>query len=104
MLIVAAAAVKPPVTSKQIMCEPRPFGKHEKLFDVLHDVRLRNCVPARKPKLSEANKLARLLFAEDHATWTAERLSCVLFTDESTFLSRWDQRQRIWRVVDTRYE
>ncbi|KAH9360292.1 hypothetical protein HPB48_005744 [Haemaphysalis longicornis] len=96
--------IKASLTSKQIKCELDLSASTKTVRRRLHDVRLRNCVPARKPKLSEANKLARLLFAEDHATWTAEDWSCVLFTDESTFSSRWDQRQRIWRAVNTRYE
>ncbi|KAH9382435.1 hypothetical protein HPB48_004303 [Haemaphysalis longicornis] len=98
MLIVADAAVKPSLTSKQIKCELDLSASTKTVRRCLH------CAPARKPKLSETNKLARLLFANDHATWTAEDWSCVLFTGESTFSSRWDQRQRIWRAVNTRYE
>ncbi|KAH9367520.1 hypothetical protein HPB48_009074 [Haemaphysalis longicornis] len=104
MLIVAAAAVKPSLTSKQIKCEFDLSASTKTVRRRLHNVRLRNCVPARKPKQSETNKLARLLFAEDHATWTAEDWSCVLLANESTFSSRWDQRQRISRAVNTRYE
>ncbi|KAH9360079.1 hypothetical protein HPB48_006676 [Haemaphysalis longicornis] len=97
MLIVSAAAVKPSLTSTQIKCELDLLASTKTVRRRLRDVRLRNGVPARKPELSEANKLARPLFAEDHANWMAEDWSCVLFTDESTFSSRWDQRQRIWR-------
>lgn len=104
MLIVAVVALKPSLTSQQIKCELDLSASTKTVRRRLQDVQQRNCVPARKPKLSEANKLARLRFAEDHATWTAEDWSCVLFMDESTFSSRWDQRQRIWRAVNTSYE
>ncbi|KAH9367911.1 hypothetical protein HPB48_008369 [Haemaphysalis longicornis] len=104
MLIVAAAAVKPSLTSKQMKCDVDISASTKTARRRLRDVRLRNCVLARKPKLSEANKLARLLFAEDRATWTAEEWSCVLFTNESTFSSRLDQSQRICRAVNTSYE
>ncbi|KAH9371859.1 hypothetical protein HPB48_015371 [Haemaphysalis longicornis] len=87
-LIVAPTAVKPSLTSKQIKCELDLSASTKTVRRRLHVVRLRNCVPARKPKISEANKLARLLFAEDYATWTAEDWRCGPFTDESTFSSR----------------
>ncbi|KAH9373102.1 hypothetical protein HPB48_003948 [Haemaphysalis longicornis] len=104
MLIVAVTALKPSLTSKQIKCELDLSASTKTVRRRFYDVRLRNCVSARKPTLSEANKLARLLFPDDHTTWTAEDWSCVLFTNDSTFSSRLDQRQRIWRAVNTRYE
>ncbi|KAH9364166.1 hypothetical protein HPB48_021370 [Haemaphysalis longicornis] len=64
MLIVAATEVKPSLTSKQIKCELDLSASTKTVRNRLLDERLRNCVvPARKPKLSEANKLARLLSA-----------------------------------------
>ncbi|KAH9379943.1 hypothetical protein HPB48_009421 [Haemaphysalis longicornis] len=104
MLIVAAAAVKRSLTSQQIRCELNLSASTKTVPRRVRDVRLRNCVPALTSKLSEANKLARLLFAEDHATWMVEDWSCVNFTGGSTFSSRWDQRQRIWMAMKTRYE
>ncbi|KAH9362788.1 hypothetical protein HPB48_015249 [Haemaphysalis longicornis] len=48
MLIVAAAAVKPSLTSKQIKCELDLSASTKTVRRRLHDVRLRNCVPASK--------------------------------------------------------
>lgn len=104
MLTVAATAVKPTLTSRENKRELNISACTKTVRRRLHEVRLQNRVPARKPKLSHANKLARLLFAEEPESWTAEDWGCVLFTDESTFSTRWDQRQRIWRVVNTRFE
>ncbi|KAG0425980.1 hypothetical protein HPB47_026882 [Ixodes persulcatus] len=54
--------------------------------------------------LSAVNKEKRFLFAQEHSAFTSADWQNVLFTDESTFTTRWDQRQRIWRADDTRFK
>ncbi|XP_077486466.1 uncharacterized protein LOC144097693 [Amblyomma americanum] len=63
-------------------------------------VRIR--IAAQKPLLTVANKTARLKFAVDHRSWRVEDWKCVIFSDESTFSTRWDQQKRVWRMENTR--
>lgn len=65
---------------------------------------LRSRIACQKPRLSPREKETRLVFAEDHMSWKEEDWSQVVFSDESTFVSRWDQQQRVWRLVGTRYD
>ncbi|KAH6944303.1 hypothetical protein HPB50_002651 [Hyalomma asiaticum] len=51
----------------------------------------------RKPRLSLPNKTARLNFAKELVSWTTDASKTVLFSDESTFTTRWHQKQRVWR-------
>ncbi|KAH6924141.1 hypothetical protein HPB50_012805 [Hyalomma asiaticum] len=63
---------------------------------------LRSHVAAEKPLLTAANKDARRRFAKLHESWTAEEWGRVIFSDESTFSTRQDQRLRVWRLPGTR--
>ncbi|GFT35047.1 transposable element Tcb1 transposase [Trichonephila clavipes] len=46
----------------------------------------------------------RLLLGRDHALWTPQQWSCVMFSDESRFSPQSDShRTLIWRVPGTRY-
>ncbi|KAH7982801.1 hypothetical protein HPB52_007194 [Rhipicephalus sanguineus] len=62
-----------------------------------------NRVAAKKPLLSGQNKIARLRFANDHRSWSVCDWKSVVFSDESTFSTRWDQQQRVWRLQGTRF-
>ncbi|KAH7984564.1 hypothetical protein HPB52_022285 [Rhipicephalus sanguineus] len=70
----------------------------------LHVGGLRSRVAATKPFVSSENSVKRLLFAQEHRSWTVEEWQNVIFTDESTFTSRWDQQQRTWRTPGTRFD
>ncbi|KAH9376044.1 hypothetical protein HPB48_018170 [Haemaphysalis longicornis] len=59
----------------------------------LAERKLKSHVAAQKPRLSVSNKTARLNFATEHASWTMDDWKTVLFSDESTFTTRWDQKQ-----------
>jgi predicted transcriptional regulator len=62
---------------------------------------IRSCIPRRKPLISAANKVKRLVFAKKYKEWTVEDWKNVLWTDESTFCqfqkSGWG---RVWRKPD----
>lgn len=102
LLIVQAAKEIPFITARQIKDSLNLSASMSTIRRRLHEKGLRSRVPPQKPALSEANKLARLAYAQEHATWTVEDWRCVIFTDESTFSTRWDQRQRIWRTDNAR--
>ncbi|KAH6933857.1 hypothetical protein HPB50_018612 [Hyalomma asiaticum] len=57
----------------------------------------------QKPIVSAANRQKRLDFARQHLQWTEEHWAKVVFTDESSFTTRWDQRQRVWRPQNCRH-
>ncbi|KAM7289855.1 hypothetical protein ISCGN_029983 [Ixodes scapularis] len=47
--------------------------------------------PAQKPLLSESNIQGRLRLARVHEDWTRDDWGRVIFSDESTFTTQWDQ-------------
>lgn len=67
----------------------------------LHSAGLKSRIAVQKPIVSAANKDRRLVFAREHEHWNEEWKN-VVFTDESTFSTRWDQRQRVWRPHNCR--
>ncbi|KAL3217429.1 hypothetical protein MRX96_032382 [Rhipicephalus microplus] len=42
------------------------------------------------------------VFAKEHGSWSTDDWKTVLFSDESTFTRRWDQKQRVWHPVSAR--
>ncbi|KAG0421743.1 hypothetical protein HPB47_002403 [Ixodes persulcatus] len=69
----------------------------------LREAGLHGCVAAQKPYLTDRQRRQRLDFARAHEDWTISEWGEVIFTDESTFSSRWDQRRRVWRPYNTRF-
>lgn len=95
--IVAASRRDPTLTAKEIRDKLNWTASPYVVRRRLHEGGLHSRVPVRKPLLSAINKSKRLAFAEEHVSWTVDDWRMVLFSDESTFTTRWDQRQRIWR-------
>lgn len=101
--LIVAAAVRNPFL-------PAPAIREDLDLDVsdttvrrrLRTAGLRSRVAAQKPLLTAANKDARRQFAELHEAWTSEEWGRVIFSDESTFSTRQDQRLRVWRLPGTR--
>ncbi|GFU80132.1 BRCA1-associated protein [Trichonephila clavipes] len=57
------------------------------------------CVP-----LTATHCHLRLTWSREHASWTSQQWSCVMFSDESRFSLQSDSRRTlIWRAPDTRY-
>ncbi|KAL1436917.1 hypothetical protein MTO96_049214 [Rhipicephalus appendiculatus] len=72
------------------------------LADVIREeVRQVSRMAVQKPIVSGVNKQKRLGFAREHLQWTEEHWAKVVFTDESSFTTRWDQR--LWRPQNCRY-
>ncbi|KAH9380496.1 hypothetical protein HPB48_014078 [Haemaphysalis longicornis] len=103
-VLVAAAYANPFGTAQQ---HAQLAGVSASLSTVkrrLAEVGLSSRVAVQKPLLSDDNKAARLSFASEHSTWSVDDWKQVVFSDESTFTTRWDQERRVWRPVNTRYE
>ncbi|KAH7944208.1 hypothetical protein HPB52_017190 [Rhipicephalus sanguineus] len=102
--IVEAARRNPKMTAKEIRNDLGLVASTQVVRERLHVGGLRSRVAAMKPFVSSENRIRRLLFAQEHRSWTVEEWQNVIFTDESTFASRWDQQQRTWRTQGTRFD
>lgn len=97
LLIIAAAVDNPFFTAEQIKNELGLNVDVQVVRQRLHEAGLRSRTAARKPLLSDHHKAARLLFAQSHKDWTAEDWGQVMFTDESTFTTKCNERLKVWR-------
>ncbi|GFU92486.1 HTH_Tnp_Tc3_2 domain-containing protein [Trichonephila clavipes] len=60
--------------------------------------------PVRCVPLTATHCRLRLTWSREHALWTAQQWSCVMFPDESRFSLQSDSRRTlIWRAPGTRY-
>ncbi|GFT87612.1 HTH_Tnp_Tc3_2 domain-containing protein [Trichonephila clavipes] len=65
----------------------------------LYDHRSVRCVP-----ITTTHCRLRLTWSKEHALWTPQQWSCVIFSDESRFSLQSDSRRNlIWRAPGTRY-
>lgn len=70
----------------------------------MEEVNLKARRPARGPELLRQHRVARLQFAQEHANWTHEQWTTVLFTDECRIALRApDGRERVWRRRGERF-
>lgn len=70
----------------------------------LQEYQMRSRKPALCPDLSRNHRVERLQFAREHAEWTVEQWSAILFTDESRFNVRSsDGREKVWRRRGERF-
>lgn len=102
ILVAAAAFVNPFLTARQIADELPINASTETIRRRLKEAGLKSCVAAQKPHLKEDQRRQRLDFAMAHEHWTLEEWSTVIFSDECTFCTRWDQQQRVWRPINFR--
>lgn len=58
---------------------------------------------SKKPFISPANRIKRVQWARDHLTWTFDDWRKVLWSDESPFVLRFNQRKRVWRTDAERH-
>ncbi|GFT42885.1 a disintegrin and metalloproteinase with thrombospondin motifs 7 [Trichonephila clavipes] len=60
--------------------------------------------PVRCVPLTATHRRLRLTWSREHALWTPQQWSCVMFSDESRFSLQSDSRRTlIWRAPGTRY-
>lgn len=103
-LIVAAAVADPFLSARDIREALSLNVSCKTIQRRLQEAGLQNHIAAQKPLLTESQRRARLEFAREVAEWTVENWREVVFTDESTFSTRWHQQQRVWRPFNCRYE
>ncbi|GFT43490.1 transposable element Tcb1 transposase [Trichonephila clavipes] len=60
--------------------------------------------PVKYVPLTATHYRLRLTWSREHALWTPQQRSCVMFSDESRFSLQSDSRRTlIWRALGTRY-
>ena len=65
---------------------------------------LKSYKPARKPRLTPLMKSKRLAFAKEHAAWTSEDWSKIMFSDECTLQQFVVRKKNVRRPVGKRFE
>ncbi|KAG0426086.1 hypothetical protein HPB47_026796, partial [Ixodes persulcatus] len=93
--IIAAVVEDPFLSAREIREELELDVSDVTIRRRLASADLHSAMAAQKPLLSPSNKNARLRFAMGHASWTADDWG--VFSDESTFSTRQDERVRVWR-------
>ena len=80
-------------------CNPETTRRH------LNENGFRCCIPARKEKLSQENKDARLEFARTYTqdVYDQNFWNSVIWTDEKSFQTTATKSQRCWRPSNTRF-
>ncbi|KAG0434265.1 hypothetical protein HPB47_019229 [Ixodes persulcatus] len=104
MLIVAAIIDNTFLTLRQLKTELRLSVSDRTIARRLRCAGLKCRVACRKPLLSQEHRQLRLEFAERYAGWRDDQWKLVVFTDEASFSSKWDQRLQVWRPVCMRYK
>ncbi|KAH7951116.1 hypothetical protein HPB52_004747 [Rhipicephalus sanguineus] len=102
-LIVACAVVDPFLDANEIRRELQLDVSPSTIKRRLRQAGLQGCVAAQKPHLTERQRQLRLEFARAVEDWTENEWHEVIFTDDATFSTRWDQQRRVWRPMNCRY-
>lgn len=101
-LIIAAVVADPHISAKGIKDALHLNASVWTIRRRLAEAGLANCVAAQKPHITDRQRSMRLQFARSVQTWGSEEWGEVVFSDESTFSSRWDQERRVWRPMNSR--
>ncbi|KAH7979575.1 hypothetical protein HPB49_009954 [Dermacentor silvarum] len=68
----------------------------------LAEAGVKSRMAAQEPLLTNVNKSKCLSFAQRHEACSADDWGRVVFSDECTFTTKWDQSARVWRPDRTR--
>ena len=71
---------------------------------LVNEFGLKSHKPVEKPRLTEAMKAKRVIFANKSADWSEKQWVKVLFSDESTIQQFGTRKQKVHRAVGTRFE
>ncbi|KAH7956117.1 hypothetical protein HPB52_006132 [Rhipicephalus sanguineus] len=99
ILIVATVVADPHISAKGIRDALQLDVSISTIRRRLVEAGLKNCVAAQKPHITERQRTQRLQFALSVQTWSSPDWNEVVFSDESTFSSRWDQKRRILAAI-----
>ncbi|KAH7984580.1 hypothetical protein HPB52_022854 [Rhipicephalus sanguineus] len=99
-LITAAIVADPFQSAEDIRAALSLTVSSETVRRRLSELGLQSFVAAQKPCLSDSQLQERIMFATAMKDWTTEKWGDVIFSDESTFSTRWDQRKRVWRPLN----
>lgn len=102
LLIVAAAVDDPFMSASEIRKLLNLNISVSTIRRRLWDAGLHCRIAAEKPRLYESHRRHRLLFAQEHVSWGSDEWNEVLFSDESSFTTCWDQQQSVWRPARAR--
>ncbi|KAH9376267.1 hypothetical protein HPB48_004464 [Haemaphysalis longicornis] len=100
--IVAVAAAKPGASVREIRETVGVQASKTTIKRRLHEAGLKSRIAAQKPLLRVVNKEKRLQFARQHMSSTTQNWSKVVFPDECTFTTCWEQKARVWRPANSR--
>lgn len=103
LLIIAAITDDPFQTAREIRDNVSLDISEATIRRRLNEAGLSGCIAAQKPVITERQRVQRLAFARAHEAWGVDDWGEVVFSDESTFSSRWDQQRRVWRPYNCRY-
>ncbi|KAH7986707.1 hypothetical protein HPB52_024792 [Rhipicephalus sanguineus] len=101
-LIVAASVENPFLTAREIRDILGLDVSTETIRRRLHSAAIKSRIAAQRTQLEQTQKQQRMDFASVVENWTPNNWRAVVFSDEATFCTRWDQRQRVWRPERTR--
>ncbi|KAH8042024.1 hypothetical protein HPB51_019765 [Rhipicephalus microplus] len=101
-LIIAAVGAVPHITAKGIKYALHLNASIWTIRRKSAEAGLANCVAFQKPHITDRQRFMRLQVARSVQTWGSKEWGEVVFSDESTFSSRWDQERRVWRPMNSR--
>ncbi|GFY22418.1 HTH_Tnp_Tc3_2 domain-containing protein [Trichonephila clavipes] len=91
--------------SRQLSSANGTTVSRQKVYRRLGHIGLYARRPVRCLPLTETHCRLRLTWSREHALWTPEQLSCVMFSDEPRFSLQSDSRRTlIWRAPCTHYQ
>ncbi|GFV51273.1 HTH_Tnp_Tc3_2 domain-containing protein [Trichonephila clavipes] len=90
--------------SRQLSSATGTTVSRQTVYRRLGHIGLYACRPVRCVPLTATYCRLRLTWSREHALWTPQQWSCVMFSDESRFSLQSDSRLTlIWRALGTRY-
>ncbi|KAM7298449.1 hypothetical protein ISCGN_019044 [Ixodes scapularis] len=104
-LIVAACVVDPFLSAREIRDELELENVSvSTIRRRLHEAGIHSRIAAQKTLLDDRHRKQRMEFASVVESWCPQKWRSVVFTDEASICTRWDQQQRVWRPHACRYE
>jgi transposase len=65
--------------------------------------RVKNVWQTKKPFVSKKNQNKRKKWCRERINWTVDEWKKVLWSDESPFVFRFNQKERVWKLMDEKF-